>query len=132
MSSWAGAAAVAAFWAFLAVASAFGIVYDYRKRKLQVDSLRIAIEHGQSLDPQLLTRLIGESRRPESPRPEELRPYMQIGGIMTIASGIGVALLSFFLARVWPIALYPTLGVGVVVVCVGIGLLFATRALKPA
>jgi Domain of unknown function (DUF6249) len=132
MGNWAGAVAVAAFWAFLAVASAFGIVYDYRKRKLQVDSLRIAIEHGQSLDPQLLTRLIGESRRAEQHTPEELRPYLQIGGIMTIASGMGVALLSYFVGRVWPVTFYPTLGLGVVVVCVGIGLLVAARALKPA
>jgi hypothetical protein len=132
MHTWAGAVAVAAFWAFVAVASAFGIVYDYRKRKLQVESLRIAIEHGQSLDPQLLTRLIGESRRPEQHSPEELRPYLQIGGIMTTALGIGVALLSYFVGRVWPVSFYPTLGLGVVVVCLGIGLLFATRVLKPA
>ncbi|HTV51302.1 MAG TPA: DUF6249 domain-containing protein [Steroidobacteraceae bacterium] len=124
------AVAVAAFWLFVALAAVFGMYFDYRRRKLQVESLRIAAEHGERLDPQLLSRLIAESRPPESESPQELAPYLQIGGIITIASGAGVGLLAFFVAHVWPVALYPTLGAGVLAVCIGIGLLVAARALR--
>jgi hypothetical protein len=112
-----------AFWVFLTVAAVAGIVADYKKRGLALAPLRAAIERGQQLDPAVVERLMA----PE-PRGEGLNAlYLKVGGIVTIAAGIGVALLSFFLAQVAPVALYPVLGGGVVAVCVGLGLVVAAR-----
>src|SRR5690242_6571274 len=47
-----------AFWAFLAIASVAGIVADYKKRRLELEPLRAAIERGQQLDPALVQRLM--------------------------------------------------------------------------
>ena len=112
-----------ACFVFLAVAAVAGIVADYKKRQLALAPLRAAIERGQQLDPAVVERLMA----PE-PRGEGLNAlYLKVGGIVTIAAGIGVALLSFFLAQVAPVALYPVLGGGIVAVCVGLGLVVAAR-----
>ena len=112
-----------ACFVFLAVAAVAGIVADYKKRQLALAPLATAIERGQQLDPAVVERLMA----PE-PRGEGLNAlYLKVGGIVTIAAGIGVALLSFLLAQVAPVALYPVLGGGIVAVCVGLGLVVAAR-----
>jgi hypothetical protein len=112
-----------AFWVFLTVAAVAGIVADYKKRGLALAPLRAAIEHGQQLDPAVVERLMAPEQRGEGLN----ALYLKVGGIVTIAAGIGVALLSFFLAQVAPVALYPVLGGGIVAVCVGLGLVVAAR-----
>jgi len=118
-------AVVIAFFLFLAVAVAAvaGIVADYKKRGLAIEPLRAAIERGQPLDPQLVERLMA----PES-RDERLNPlYLKVGGIITIASGVGVAILAFLLAQLVPVAFYPVLGAAAVATCTGVGLLISAR-----
>ena len=101
-----------AFWVFVTVAAVAGIVAHYKKRSLALAPLRAAIERGQQLDPAVVERL----RAPESRDGRLNALYLKVGGIVTIAAGIGVALLSFFLAQVVPVALYRVLGGGIVVV----------------
>jgi hypothetical protein len=114
-----------AFWAFVAIAAVAGIVADYKKREAALAPLRLAIERGQQLDPALVERLMS----PE--RDAGIDPlYLRIGGIITFAAGVGVVILSFILAQVAPVALYPVLGGGVVLVCVAVGLLVAARAVE--
>ncbi len=128
-----GTLAFIAFWLFIAVIAVFGMAYDYRKKRLAMESLRTAIEHGQHLDPAVLEKLLAghRQRQPPADNPQDLRPYLHIGGIITIAAGIGV-----FLAGLWvggmqfPVAEYPLLACGAFIVCIGIGLLVAVRALK--
>jgi len=116
-------AVVIAFFLFLAVAAVAGIVADYKKRGLAIEPLRAAIERGQPLDPQLVERLMA----PES-RDERLNPlYLKVGGIITIASGVGVAILAFLLAQLVPVAFYPVLGAAAVATCTGVGLLISAR-----
>jgi len=57
-----GAIAVATFWLFITIVSVAGIMYDYRKKRLVVDTLRHAIEHGAQLDPALLDRLLSHQK----------------------------------------------------------------------
>jgi hypothetical protein len=123
----AGIAAVAiVFWIFVAVVSVAGIIQDYRKRKLAIEPLRIAIEHGQQLSPEIIDRLVGRDDRHE-----ELDPrLLQIGGIITCAAGVGIALLSIFIALVFPPYHWIALGVGVLAVCVGVGLQIAAKSLR--
>jgi hypothetical protein len=121
-----GATAVAiAFWTFVAISAVAGIVADYKKRKAVLEPLRLAIERGQNLDPALVEKLLAREQKDDAVNPE----HLQIGGIITMAAGIGVALLSVFIGHIAPEALYPILGAGVVAVCVGAGLLLAARAM---
>ena len=121
------AAVAIAFWIFIAVVSVAGMIQDYRKRQLALEPLRVAIEHGQQLDPEIITRLLGREERHEQTDPQELK----IGGIITCASGVGVALLAPFVAQVFPPYHWLVLGVGVVALCVGVGLLIAANSLRP-
>lgn len=118
-------AVATAFWLFLAVVSVAGIISDYYKRRLALEPLRTAIERGQQLDPALIERLLARDRRSEEINPQ----HLQIGGILTIAGGIGFAVLSLFLRPVAWQAFYPVLGFGLAAVCVGVGLLITAKVL---
>jgi hypothetical protein len=115
-----------AFWLFLTVVSVAGTIQDYRKRKLALEPLRTAIEHGQQLSPEIIDRLLGRDLHSQEVDPRNL----QIGGIITCASGIGVALLSAFVALVFPPFHWIILGVGVLATCVGVGLMVAAKSLR--
>jgi hypothetical protein len=114
------------FWAFLAIASVAGIVGDYKKRQIELEPLRAAIERGAQLDPAVVEKLMSREARPHSMNPIDL----EIGGIITATSGIGVGIASFFVSPWMPVAHYPLLALGIVAVFVGGGLLLAARAVK--
>ena len=120
------AAVAIAFWIFVGVTAVAGMILDYRKRKLALEPLRIAIEHGEKLDPEIITRLLGREERHEAVNPQGLKG----GGISTCAAGGGVALLSVFVAQVHPPHHWIVLGIGVLAVCVGIGLIIAAGSLR--
>jgi uncharacterized protein DUF6249 len=112
-----------AFWAFVAIAAVAGIVADYKKREAALAPLRLAIERGQQLDAALVERLMTPDRD------AGINPlYLRIGGIITLAAGVGLLILAFFLSQVTHDVLYPILGAGSVVVCVGLGLMISARA----
>jgi hypothetical protein len=116
-----------AFWAFLAIAAVGGMISDYKRRRLELEPLRAAIERGQPIDPALLERLL-------TPRSDEGKPleplYLRIGGIMTIAAGAGIALMSVFIRALSSQAFLPLIGGGLLVVCVGVGLVIAASAVE--
>jgi hypothetical protein len=106
-----------AVFVFLAIATVAGIVGDYKKRQIALEPLRAAIERGQQIDPDVIERLMA----PE--RDEPLNPlHLKVGGA-------GVAILSYLLAQIKAQALYPVLGIGLVAVCVGVGLMIAAGAI---
>jgi hypothetical protein len=114
-----------AFLAFLTVCAVAGIVADYKKRRVALEPLRAAIERGQQLDPAVIERLMS----PE--RDEGLNPiYLKVGAIIVSSIGVGVGVLALILTQVEPAAFYPTLGGAAVVVCIGLGLLLAGRAVE--
>lgn len=114
-----------AFWAFVAIAAVAGIVADYKKRQAALAPLHAAIEKGQQLDPALVERLMS----PE--RDAGINPlYLRVGGIITLAAGVGLMILAFFLSQINHDVLYPILGAGSVVVCVGLGLMVSARAVE--
>jgi hypothetical protein len=121
------AAVAIAFWLFLTVVSVAGIIQDYRKKQLALDPLRLAIERGHQLDPEVISRLLGQTDHEGHVDPR----YLDIGGVITCSAGVGVVLLSWFLARVIPSPYYLiVLGAGVVVICVGVGLMISARVLN--
>src|SRR6202011_2203650 len=93
--------------------------------RLELEPLRAAIERGQQLDPAIIERLMAREQRASEPEPV----YFRIGGIVTVAAGIGVGGLSFILDRIAPQAFYPILGAAVVAACVGVGLLICARVI---
>jgi hypothetical protein len=113
------------FWTFLAVSAVAGIVADYKKRHLELEPLRAAIERGQQLDPAIVERLMAREQSKSEPQPV----YFRIGGIVTLAAGIGVGVLSVFVDRFAPGGFYPVLGTAVVAICVGVGLLICARVI---
>jgi Domain of unknown function (DUF6249) len=116
-----------ALFAFLAIAAVAGIVADYKKRQIVLEPLRAAIERGQPLDPGLVERLMAPEPREE----DTLNPlYLKVGGIITIAAGVGIAMLGYFIGLVEAIAFYPVLGLGLVAVCVGVGLMIAAGVVE--
>jgi hypothetical protein len=114
-----------AFWAFLAISAVAGIVADYKKRRLELQPLLAAIERGQQLDPAIVERLMTREQQASDPQPI----YFRIGGIVTVASGIGLGVLAFFVDRFASKGFYPVLGAAVVAVCVGIGLLICAQVI---
>jgi len=117
-----------AFWIFVGAVSIAGIVSDYKRRRGSVDVLRMAIEKGQQLDPALIEKLTANDHRDERINPL----HVKLGGIITLAAGVGICLLSFFIGHIAPIALYPILGGGVVALCVGAGLVIGANMLAEA
>ena len=113
------------FCLFLSVSAVAGIVADYKKRHLELEPLRAAIERGQQLDPSLIERLMAGERRSSEPEPI----YFRIGGILTVASGVGIGVLSFFVGQFAPQAFLKMLGAGALAVCVGVGLLISAAAI---
>ena len=115
-----------AFLAFVTVCAVTGIIADYKKRKAALEPLRAAIERGQQLDPALVERLIAPEKSSSGLAPMSL----MVGGIIASAAGVGVVILSVFLDRVDSNALSPVMGGGILVLCVGIGLMLAARAVE--
>jgi hypothetical protein len=110
-----------AFWTFVAISAVAGIVGDYKKRKLMLEPLRLAIEKGQQLDPKVVGQLMRREQSAERTHPEHLR----IGGIITLAAALGVGIAGGFIGQVISAALYWALALSALAACVGIGLIVA-------
>jgi hypothetical protein len=117
-----------AFWIFVGVVAVAGIFADYKRRRVNLDVIRMAIDKGQQLDPVLIEKLTSNEQRDQPIDPLQ----MKFAAIITIASGIGVCLLALFLTGVSALAFYPTFGVGLVTICVGIGLRIGAKMLAEA
>jgi hypothetical protein len=117
-----------AFWIFIGAVAVAGIVTDYKRRRGSVEVIRMAIEKGQQLDPALIDKLTSNEQRAERIDPLN----MKLGGIITIASGIGICLLALFMTGVSSLAFFPIFGVGLLAICVGIGLRIASKVLAEA
>ena len=114
------------FWAFLSISAVTGMITEYKKRQLELEPLRAAVERGQQLDPAIIERLMARST-PE----DKINPlHLKVGGIICIAVGIGVATLAWFVAQVAPPAFFPMIGAGIMTACVGFGLLVSTRVVE--
>ena len=112
---------------FMTVAAVAGIVSEYKKRQMELEPLRAAIERGQQLDPAIIERLMAR----DDHRNDELNPvHLRIAGIISIATGIGLALLSPTVQGPLPLWVFPLLGIGALAVCVGIGLLISASVLE--
>jgi hypothetical protein len=117
-----------AFWMFVGAVAIAGIISDYQKRRLNVELLRTIIDKGQAVDPALIAKIISPDALDERTDPQDLK----LGGIITTATGVGLFLMSYFISQFAPVALFPLMAGGTVVICVGIGLLIGAKAMADA
>jgi Domain of unknown function (DUF6249) len=116
-----GGLAALAFWGFVAVIIVAGIWSSIRRRDARQETLRRAIDSGQSLEPELVQKILSEGR-------EQLDRELKAAGLITLFIAPGLAILGWFISFLSPEALMPILGAAVLVGCVSAGLLVAARA----
>ncbi len=103
------------FWIFISIVVLASFWYAFARNREIQKTIRLAIEKGMQLDPALIDGLV--TRKPGNPE-----DYL-IGGVICVATGIGLLILGVFLGRVEPHAFYPLAGSGVLVGLIGIGLI---------
>ena len=111
--------AAMAFWAFLAAVVVAGIWDGIRKREAQHETLRRMVESGQSIDQELMDKLLGGAKRQDRD--------LKVAGLIVTSIAPGLALLGWFISLLSSDWLFPMLGVAALVGCVGIGLLSASK-----
>jgi hypothetical protein len=75
-----------AFWMFLAAAAVAGIVGSYKRRRIELEPLRSAIEHGQQLDPAIIEKLMAQPEHEQ----KQIEPlHLRIGSIIPSVRGCG-------------------------------------------
>jgi hypothetical protein len=107
--------APAMFWMFVAVIIVAAIWRKTTLQREQLATIRMAIEKGQPLDPAMMDRVLRQPPEKES---------MIGGALVTMASGVGLGIMGFFIAIGGDReALYPLIGVGCMVALIGVALL---------
>ena len=110
------------FWLFLAAVVVAGIWFDARKRESDQETLRRIVESGQRLDQGAIDKILkagsGSNRVDRD---------LKVGGLITLAVAPGLFVLGYFLSRLEEQLMDVMLGVGLLVGCVGIGLLAAGK-----
>ena len=124
--------AIAAAAALLAIAGVLiAIVVSSQKyRQAKLDFMRSAMERGAALNPELIERIMHPSRAGVSRRALPQGKGALVAGILVIAFGVGYGILAVFIALIAPSARFPMLGVAGLMICIGVGLLVVSRALR--
>jgi len=111
--------AALAFWGFIASVVVAGIWYGLRERQAQYDTLSRMIESGQTIDEDVVEKILGNNERVDV--------GLRIAGLIVIFIAPGIAVLAWFISRLSEPWLMPLLGVAALVAFVGIGLLVAAK-----
>ena len=108
------------FWLVIFGMAALGIWSSRERERERQQTLRLAIEKGQALTPELLKQLA----RPEGGNPEDQPRNLLTGGIVVASVGFGLMVLAQFIGHSQPIR--PLVGVGGLMAFLGAGLLVAS------
>lgn len=112
------------FWMFVATAVVAGVWDGIRKREAEHETLRRMIESGKQPSPEMIDKLLGHKKEPARD--------LKVAGLITIFVAPGLAFLGWLLSFRSADAFFPLLGVALLVACVGIGLLTASKFLERA
>jgi hypothetical protein len=115
-----------AFWGFIAAVVVAGIWYDIRKKESQHETIRRLFESGQPIDEKLLDKLALLS----SDKADRIDRGLKIAGLITLPAAVGLAGFGLVLGTQHPEAQSPLLGAGILVACVGAGLLAAAKVAR--
>lgn len=122
LNSLGGGLAAFGFWGFVAAIVVAGMWYDMRIRQARQETLRRMIESGQTADRELIDKLAGGNTH--------LDRNLKVAGLVLLALAPGVAVLGWLLSYLAAWAFLPLLGVAVLVLCIAVGLLIASRAVE--
>ena len=114
-----GGLAALAFWGFIASVVVAGIWYGLRERQAQYDTLSRMIESGQTIDEDVVEKILGGNDRVDV--------GLKIAGLIVIFVAPGIAVLAWFISQLSEPWLMPLLGAAALVGFVGIGLLVAAK-----
>lgn len=117
-----GGLAALGFWGFVAAIVVAGMWYDVRKREAQHETLRRMIESGQTADRELVDKLVGGSKHAHRD--------LMVAGLILLAAAPGIAVLGWLLSYLAAWTLLPLIGVAALLLCIGTGLLIASRAVE--
>lgn len=121
----AGLSAIA-FWGFLAIVVAAGIWSEVRKRDAQHETFRRLIDSGRDINPKELDALVAMTKGGSSDMDKDLK----VGGLIMLAIAPGLALMGWVMDMAFGNILMPLLGVALLVLCIALGLLAASKAIE--
>lgn len=124
------AIAVAATLLSIAAVAITLITSHQKNIRAKLDILRSAMERGITLDSELIDRIMYAKKAAPGKQPLPRGHGARVAGIVTIAFGVGYAIMACFIAVIAPNARLPMLGVACLFVCIGIGLLVVSRVLS--
>ena len=110
------------FWLFLAAVVVAGIWFDARKRETQQETLRRVVESGQTIDPEVIDKMLAVGGGDERVDQE-----LKIAGLIVMFIAPGLAILGWFLGQLDDRLFGVLLGVSLLVAFVGIGLYVAGK-----
>ena len=111
------------FWLFLAAVVVAGIWFDARKRETQQETLRRVVESGQTIDPEVIDKMLAVGGGDE-----RIDRELKIAGLIVMFIAPGLAILGWFLGQLDDRLFGILLGVSLLVAFVGIGLYVAGKA----
>ena len=115
-----------AFWGFIAAAAVTSILSQYFKHRETQKTIRQAIEKGDALDPETLSRLIAAN----NPPPPKRRGLAFLGTLF-VCLGVGIGLLGWFGSLDKPEMLHQALGVASLLGMLGVPFFVASWMAKP-
>lgn len=110
------------FWLFLAAVVVAGIWFDARKRETQQETLRRVVESGQTIDPEVIDKMLAVGGGDE-----RIDRELKIAGLIVMFIAPGLAILGWFLGQLDDRLFGILLGVSLLVAFVGIGLYVAGK-----
>jgi len=116
------------FWLFVAAVSITPMVVGYKMRKSTLDTIKVAIEKGHELSPDMVKQLSGMSNLPHDQKISSVN--LKIAGAIVMAGGIGAAAVAAVFSFVVPIAAPFVFAGAALVFCIGAGLYIAAKLLR--
>ncbi len=101
-----------------------------KNNQAKLDFLRGAMEHGATLSPELIDKVMLPNKAAADRRTLPPGQGARVAGIIVIAFGVGYAVFACFIAVIAPSARLPMLGVACLLASIGIGLLVVSKVLR--
>ena len=118
-----GGLAALGLWLFIGMVVVGGIWDSIRKRDAQHETLRRMFESGKEIDRTLLSELLGSDQ-------EKKAQDLRVSGLICLGLAPGLVLLGWFMSFLAEEMLTLMLGVGALVLCLALGMLYAAREAK--
>ena len=112
-----------AFWGFIATAVVAGMWDSIRKREAKHETVRRLVESGQSLDGDLMDKLVNLTEN-KSERPDRV---FFLTGLWILPVSVGLAVFGFIMGGYYPETYGPLLGAAGLTGVLGLGFLLASK-----